>query len=125
MKKSLLLCGLLTALVATTISPSRASATPGATTWAPVEMIAAGGTTTPVSYPYFTLAGVTTIAGCANLGVPTGTTKVIFAMTVDDRGKEQMSLIQSALLSGRSVLVNYDTTVTLNGYCQATAVYIK
>ena len=126
MKKSLLLCGLLTALIAMMASPRMASAANGATAWAPVEMIAAGGTTSPVSYTWFTLSGVASAGTCATTTPPgSSSAKVIFPVSNDDRGKQQLSLIESAFLSGKSVLVYWDTTIALGGFCQAAAVYIK
>lgn len=123
MKKSLLLCGLLTALVATMASPKMASAAVGATVWAPVELIAAGSQAN--TYAWVSLVGVNTAGTCATTTPPGLSNKVIFTVNIDDRGKQLMSMLESAFLSGKSVLVGWDTSVTLSGYCQIISLYVK
>jgi hypothetical protein len=123
MKKSILLCGLLTALIATTILPSRASAAAGATAWTKVEMFAASSQTGGGNW--VSLADVATAGSCPTAPTPGGATKVLFMLNADDRGKLMMSLLQSAFLSGRSVLATWDTSVTIGGYCQLVLLYVK
>jgi len=123
MKKSLLLSVMLTAFLATTVLPQKASAAAGATVWTKVEMFAAG--SQAGAYAWVSLADVATAGTCATAPTPGGTTKVVFMVNVDDRGKGIMSLLQSAFLSGRSVLVAYDTNVTLSNYCQIVSLYVK
>jgi hypothetical protein len=122
MKKSILTSALLSALLLTGILDRPAFAAAGTTGYTKVEMIAGHGPSTYTNW--FTLAGVTSASTCPVSSAP-GTSKVIFTIGTDDRGKQQMSLLEAALLSGRSVNITYDTTVLLSGFCQAVAIYVK
>lgn len=122
MKKSIVFSALLSMLVLTGALVRPASAAVGATGYAKVEMIAAHG---PAGYTnWFTLVGVTNASTCAVSAAP-GTSKVLFTVASDDYGKLQMSLLEAAFLSGKSVTVTYDPSIALGGFCQALAIFVK
>jgi len=120
MKRSILFCGLLSVLLTATLAPRRAEAASGAVTGT-VETIAAHGLSGYTNW--FTLLGVTSATGCPTSTL-NGALRVIFTIASDDLGKQQMSLLEMEMMSGRGgVRVSWDTSHMLGGYCQAIAIY--
>jgi len=100
-------------LVSAAAAPASAATTP---LYGPVQMIVLGYDNN-VNNTYFAVADTTDVTGCAKDGAYT------MALIPDtDRGKQMFSLVQAALLSGRSLHVELDPA--LGGpYCWAKRVY--